>query len=55
MTLNHVRVTLFDQSRQALDRGMLGFWKFLRIDNDQLFPAAAVRERDAHDMIYLAF
>ena len=54
VSFDHIRIALLDQSRQTFDRGVLGFWKFLWINNNQLFPVAVVRQRDAHDVICIA-
>ncbi len=51
VTLNDIRVTRFDESRQTLDRGVLRFIDCTRIDLDQLFPAGVVGDGDAGQMI----
>ena len=50
VAFDHIRIALFDNTRQALDRGALGFVGIFRIDDDQFFPAGIIRKRDARDV-----
>ena len=51
MAFDHVRIAFLDQTRQALDCGVLGFLALLRIDHDQFLPAGVIGKRDARDVI----
>ena len=51
VTLDHVRIAFPDQTRQALDRGVLRFLDRPRIDFDQFLPAGVIGNRDARDVI----
>ena len=55
MSLDHIRVACLDQIRQALDGASFRFLRLFWIDNNQLFPARVIGERDAHDVICIAF
>ena len=51
VAFDYVRIALFDERGESLERVSLRFFNVVWIDDDQFFPAAVVRERDAHDMI----
>ena len=51
MAFDHIGVAFLDDRGQALERGALGFFNGGRIDHDHFFPAAVIREGDAHDVI----
>src|ERR1043166_108690 len=44
VTFDHIRVALFDQRGESLQRVALRFLDVLRIDNEQFFPAGVVRD-----------
>ena len=51
VALDHVGIALFDQARQALDRGMLRLFDRSRINAYQFLPISVIRDRNAGDMI----
>src|SRR5438874_189765 len=54
MAFDYIRIALFDECGESPERVSLGFLYVVRIDNDQFFPAAVVRQRDAYQMIVIA-
>ncbi len=51
MAFDHIGIAFLDDRGQAFERGPLRFLHLGRIDHDQFFPAAVIRERNAHDVI----
>src|SRR6266481_8074563 len=51
MAFDNVRITFLDKCGESLERVSFGFLNVVWIDNNQFFPAAVVRESDAHEMI----
>src|SRR6266404_7769662 len=55
VTFDYIRIALFDERGESLQRVALRFLKVFWIDNDQFFPAGVVGDCNAHDMIVVAF
>ena len=51
MTFDHIRIALFDERGESLERVALRFLNVFWIDNDQFFPAGVIRDCNAHDVI----
>jgi len=51
VTLDHIRIALFDETGEFLERASFRFLDVFWIDNKQVFPAGIIRERDAHKVI----
>ena len=54
VAFDHIWTAVLDEGRESLECVSLGFFDVVSIDNDQFFPAGVVRERDAHDVIFVA-
>src|SRR5436309_14485573 len=54
VAFDHVRIAFLDKCGESLERVSFRFLNSVWIDNNQFFPAAVVRESDAHDMIVSA-
>ena len=54
VAFDHVRIAFLDKCGESLERVSFRFLNIVWIDNNQFFPAAVVRESDAHDMIVSA-